>query len=69
VSALSGETLENFVALVGPAGQRRLASTALVVPHAAIAGHRDARRFARVLVAPPGHEGLAETLSQLRVPT
>jgi uroporphyrinogen-III synthase len=69
VSALSGETLENFVALVGPAGERRLATTALVVPHAAIAAHRDARRFARVLVAPPGHEGLAETLSQLRVST
>jgi uroporphyrinogen-III synthase len=69
VSALSGETLENFVALVGPAGQGRLASTALVVPHEAIAAHRDARRFARVLVAPPGHEGLAQTLSQLRIST
>jgi len=57
VSALSGETLENFVALVGPEGQARLGSTTLVVPHAAIAAHRDARRFARILVSPHGHAG------------
>lgn len=69
VSALSAETLENFVALVGPGGPQRLARAALVVPHPAIAAHREARRFARVLVSGPGHEGLAEALSQLRVPT
>jgi uroporphyrinogen-III synthase len=69
VSALSAETLENFVALVGPEGQARLGSAALVVPHPAIAAHRDARRFARVLVCAHGHEALADTLSQLRVLT
>lgn len=69
VSALSGETLENFVAMVGEAGARHLASATLVVPHEAVAAHRDARRFARVLVAPHGAEGFANTLSQLRVPT
>ena len=69
VSALSGETLENFVAMLGEAGARRLASATLVVPHEAVAAHRDARRFARVLIAPHGAEGLAETLSQLRVLT
>jgi len=69
VSALSGETLENFVALIGPAGERRLAEAVLVVPHPAIAAHRDARRFARVVVSEPGHEGLAQALSQLRVLT
>jgi uroporphyrinogen-III synthase len=69
VSALSGETLENFVALLGPAGERRLAGAALVVPHPAIAAHRDARRFARVVVSGPGHQGLAQALSQLRVLT
>ena len=69
VSALSGETLENFVAMVGEAGAPYLASATLVVPHAAVAGHRDARRFARVLIAPHGAEGFANTLSQLRVPT
>ncbi len=67
VSALSGETLENFVAMVGPAGAPLLGAATLVVPHEAIAAHRDARRFARVLVAPHGAEGLAQTLSQIRV--
>jgi uroporphyrinogen-III synthase len=69
VSVLSGETLENFVALVGEAGARHLGHTTLVVPHEAIAAHREARRFARVLVAPHGARGLADTLSQLRVPS
>ncbi len=69
VSVLSGETLENFVTMVGEAGARGIAATTLVVPHEAIAMHRDARRFARVLIAAHGSEGLAETLSQLRVTT
>ena len=69
VSALSGETLENFVAMVGEAGARHLAAATLVVPHPAVAAHREARRFARVLVAPHGAEGFIETLSQLRVPS
>jgi uroporphyrinogen-III synthase len=37
VSALSGETLENFVALLGPRARSAARSAALVVPHAAIA--------------------------------
>jgi uroporphyrinogen-III synthase len=69
VSALSGETLENFVVLVGAAGARHLASTTLVVPYEAVAAHRDARRFARVLVTGHGARGLADTLSQLRILT
>ena len=69
VSALSGETLENFVALVGEAGARALAGATLVVPHPAVGAHREARRFARVLVAPLGAEGFIETLTQLRVAT
>ena len=69
VSVLSAETLENFVALVGDAAARHLSATTLVVPHESIAAHRDARRFARVLVAPHGAAGLADTLSQLRVLT
>ena len=68
VSALSGETLENFVALVGPQGEARLGTTTLVVPHPAIAAHHDASRFARVLVSAHGHEALADTLSTLQVP-
>lgn len=67
VSALSGETLENFVAMVGAEGAGRLAATVLVVPHEAIAAHRDARRFAQVMVAPAGAEGIAAALSSLKV--
>ena len=69
VSALSAETLENFVMMLGPEGERRLAAAALVVHHPAVGAHRDARRFARVLVSEPGAEGLAQALSQLRVAT
>jgi uroporphyrinogen-III synthase len=67
VSALSGETLENFVAMVGADGEDRLASAVLVVPHEAIAAHRDARRFAQVVVAPAGAEGIAAALTRLKV--
>lgn len=66
VSALSGETLGNFVAMIG-AGSAQLANAVLVVPHEAVASHPDARRFARVLVAPPAADGLIDTLAQLRV--
>ena len=69
VSALSGETLENFVAMVGEAGTPHLASATLVVPHPAVGAHREARRFGRVLVAPHGAEGFIQTLSQLVVST
>ena len=68
VSALSAETLENFLAMVGEEGAALAATATLVVPHAAIAAHPDARRFARVLVA-PGTAGLANALSQLRMTT
>jgi uroporphyrinogen-III synthase len=69
VSVLSGETLENFVAMVGEAGARHLGSATLVVPHPAVAAHREARRFGRVVVAPHGAEGLIQTLSHLAVST
>ena len=68
VSALSGETLENFVEMLGEEGSQRFAQAALVVPHEAVAAHRDARRFGRVLVAPHGIEGLTETLKALQAP-
>ncbi len=66
VSALSTETLENFIAMIGPDAIRHLASVALVVPHAAVGAHRDARRFARVEVAGHGPEGLIDALTALR---
>ena len=69
VSALSGETLENFVAMVGGEGVALLRGLALVVPHPAIEAHRGARHFGRVLVSPHGTPGLIDTLSQLQVTT
>jgi uroporphyrinogen-III synthase len=66
VSALSAETLENFIAMIGPDGIRHLAQVVLVVPHAAVGAHRDARRFARVAVAGHGAEGLVDALNALR---
>ncbi|HXF78451.1 MAG TPA: uroporphyrinogen-III synthase [Usitatibacter sp.] len=65
VSVLSGETLENFMAMVGAEGERALASVALVVPHPAIGGHPVSRHFARVAVSGHGTEALIETLGDL----
>ncbi len=65
VSALSAETLENFVAMIGAERSGALATAALVVPHPAIAAHRDARAFARVIVAAHGAPGLVEALAPL----
>jgi uroporphyrinogen-III synthase len=67
VTALSAETLENFLEMVGPEGLACAAATTLVVHHAAIASHPDARRFEQVLVAAPRTEGLVAALSTLRV--
>ncbi len=69
VSVLSAETLENFVEMIGAEGATHLASTTLVVPHATVASHPLARRFAGVLVAPPGAEGIPRALAGLRVRT
>ena len=66
VSALSAETLENFIAMIGAEGQARLAATTLVVPHEAIGTSRAARRFARVVVAAHGPGGLIDALSRIR---
>ena len=69
VSVLSAETLENFVALLGESGARWLAQATLVVPHEAVGSHPLSRRFARVLVAPPGPHGLPRALASLRMTT
>lgn len=67
VSVLSAETLENFIAMIGPAAAERLATVTLVVPHVAVGTHREARRFAGVAIAAHGPEGLIDALTQLRV--
>jgi uroporphyrinogen-III synthase len=69
VSALSAETLRNFVSMVGAGADEAMAATTLVVPHPAIAADPDARRFARVVVAGHGAAGLIEALSRIRVTT
>jgi uroporphyrinogen-III synthase len=66
VSALSGETLENFMAMVGAEGARLARHTALVVPHEAVARHAEAKRFERVIVADMGADGVAEALRKLQ---
>lgn len=67
VSVLSAETLENFIAMIGPAATRQLAGVTLVVPHVAVGTHREARRFAGVAIAAHGPGGLIDALTQLRV--
>lgn len=66
VSALSAESLVNFVALLDEAARARLSGVALAVPHAAIGDHPEARRFGRLLVTAPGSRGLADALATLR---
>jgi uroporphyrinogen-III synthase len=66
VSVLSGETLENFLGMVGAQGARLAASTPLVVPHEAVGRHRDARRFGRVIVTGHGTPALIDALADLK---
>jgi uroporphyrinogen-III synthase len=66
VGALSAETLQNFVEMIGAEGRAKLSATTLVVPHEAIAEHPDAKRFGRVLVSPPSAAGLSATLAKAR---
>jgi uroporphyrinogen-III synthase len=66
VGALSAETLENFIEMIGPEGRARLSATTLVVPHEAIAAHPEAKRFGRVIVSVPGAAGLTAALAGLR---
>ena len=68
VSALSAETLDNFVDMIGPAAAR-LESVTLVVPHPAVGASAAARRFGRTIVSGHGASGLVEALAGLRVPT
>lgn len=69
VSALSAQTLENFVSMIGGERAAALATMTLIVPHEAIGESREARRFARVVVAGHGAQGLIDALAALRVTT
>jgi uroporphyrinogen-III synthase len=66
VSVLSGETLANFVAMLGEEASR-LGSAVLVVPHEAVAAAPGVGLFSRVVVAEPGPEGVVRALERLRV--
>ena len=66
VSALSAETLDHFVAMLGVEAHEDMMRTPLLVPHEAIAAAPAARRFARVVVTAPGAQGLADALAGLR---
>jgi uroporphyrinogen-III synthase len=63
VSALSAETLDNFLAMVGDAARPWLSKTTLVVSHPAVAAHASARCFARAVVAPADAKGIAQALA------
>jgi uroporphyrinogen-III synthase len=64
VHAMSAETVDNFLALAGPAAP--WSRVALVVPHPAIARHAAAAAFGRTVVSGPGAAGLVEALNHLR---
>jgi uroporphyrinogen-III synthase len=66
VSVLSGETLENFLAMIGTEGESLAAATPLLVPHEAVARHRGARRFARAVVTGHGTPALLEAAASLK---
>ena len=68
VTALSSETLDHFVTMVGEPARAWLARSTLVVSHPAVAAHDTARLFGRTLVAPADAEGIAGALANDRTP-
>ncbi|MBX3672659.1 MAG: uroporphyrinogen-III synthase [Burkholderiales bacterium] len=64
VHAMSAETVDNFLALAGPA--ERWSRVALVVPHPAIARQPAAAAFGRAVVSGQGIPNLVDALTRLR---
>ena len=62
VTAMSGETLDNLEAMLGPRGQQLLRTTPLFVPHASIAERARRIGLMEVAVTPPGDEGVVRGL-------
>lgn len=62
VTVTSGEGMHNLFDLVGKLGQQWLKKTPLFVPHARIAETAAALGLAKVIVTPPGDEGLLQGL-------
>ncbi len=62
VTVMSGETLDNLRAMLGPSGQQLLHTTPLFVPHTSIAEHAKRMGVSEVAITPPGDEGLVSGL-------
>jgi uroporphyrinogen-III synthase len=63
VTVLSGETLDNLWAMLGPRGQQLLRGTPLFVPHANIAGRAVRFGLTQLAITPPGDAGIVRGLS------
>jgi uroporphyrinogen-III synthase len=62
VTVMSGETLDNLQAMLGPPGRRLLRATPLFVPHASIAERAERIGATEVTITPPGDEGVMRGL-------
>jgi uroporphyrinogen-III synthase len=62
VSVMSGETLDNLQAMLGPGGQQLLRNIPLFVPHPSIAERAKSIGLTEVVVTPPGDEGMVRGL-------
>jgi uroporphyrinogen-III synthase len=58
ITAFSGETLDNLLALLGSFGAESARALPLFVPHARIAQHARTLDFARVIATAPGEDGV-----------
>jgi uroporphyrinogen-III synthase len=65
VSAMSAESLANFLEMVGAEGRKLMQSTPLLVPHPRIAERAHRLGLDKVAVTDAAAEGLADALSEL----
>jgi uroporphyrinogen-III synthase len=65
VSAMSAESLANFLEMVGAEGRTLMQSTPLLVPHPRIAERAQRLGFDRIAVTDAAAEGLANALAEL----
>ena len=63
VTVLSGETLDNLWAILGPRGQQLLRGTPLFVPHANVAERAARLGLTELAITPPGDAGIVRGLS------
>lgn len=64
VTVMSGATLDNLWAMLGPRGQRLLRVTPVFAPHASIAERAEHLGLTEVAVTPTGEEGVLRGLSE-----